>query len=122
MVSASLQQVLEHLGELRDARIGLPVTSHRRRIGRVIVASKRALRFVLQPLINELLRKQTVFNEEALLVIRTIAFDLKSLQDSALAGQPEIEQRLSRLEKNVERLAARDLGSNGIASNPVKRE
>jgi hypothetical protein len=112
MVSASLEQVLARLGELRDPRKGLPITSHRPRIGRVLVAGKSAMRAALTPFINELLRKQADFNEDALLVLRALVLDMKSLQDAALASQQETELRLRRLEKQVERLLARETGTS----------
>ncbi len=122
MVSASLEQVLNRLGRLRDARTGLPISSHRQRIGPAIVAGKKALRLALRPLIDELLRKQADFNEDALLVIRTLVFDIKSLQDAALASQQNIEERLRRLEKNVERLAARNPSASTVPPSPLHRE
>lgn len=122
MVSAALQQVLDRLGSLRHAQVGLPITSHRNRVGPVIVAGKKALRFTLRPLIEELLRKQALFNEDALLVMRTLVLDMKSLQDAALASQQSIEERLRRLEEHVERLVSREKGASSRRSSPARRK
>src|SRR5580692_10930656 len=105
MVSSGLQQALEQLNSLRDAAKGLPISSHRRGIGALVVSSKKLLRRMTQPMINEVLRKQSRFNEETLVILRTLILDLKSLQDGVLAMQLDFEERLRRLEKNVERLA-----------------
>jgi acyl CoA:acetate/3-ketoacid CoA transferase alpha subunit len=105
MVSMALQDALERLGKLRDAASGLPILSHRAGIGALVVSGKKLMRSMTQPMINEVLRKQSRFNEEALLVLRTLVLDLKSLQDGLLAAQGDVEERLRRLEKNVERLA-----------------
>jgi hypothetical protein len=104
MVSIALQEALERLGMLRDAAEGLPILSHRVGVGTLIVSGKKLMRAVSQPMINEVLRKQSRYNEEALLILRTLVLDLKSLQDGVLAANADFEERLRRLEKNVERL------------------
>ncbi len=114
MVSSALQHALEQLSGLRDAAAGLPISSHRRGVGRLIVSGKKLMRRITQPMINEVLRKQSHFNEELLTILRTVILDLKSLQDGALAAQGDVEERLRRLERNVERLAG------GAAHDPAK--
>jgi hypothetical protein len=122
MVSSALQQALEQLSSLRNAASGLPISSHRRGVGRIIVSGKKLMRRMTQPMINEVLRKQSRFNEEMLLVLRTLVLDLKSLQDGLLAAHSDIEERLRRLEKNVERLAGESRPDAAKAPSPVFRE
>jgi hypothetical protein len=122
MVSSALQQALEQLSSLRDAAAGLPISSHRRGIGRLIVSGKKLMRSMTQPMINEVLRKQSRFNEELLMVARTLVLDLKSLQDGVLAAQVDHEERLRRLEKNVERLAGESRPDAARAPSPAFRE
>ena len=122
MVSSGLQQALEQLASLRDAAAGLPISSHRPGIGRLIVSGKKLVRRMTQPMVNEVLRKQSGFNEETLVILRTVILDLKSLQDGALAAQVDIEERLLRLEKNVERLAGETTRDAARSPSPAFRE
>jgi hypothetical protein len=121
MVSTALQQVLDRLGSLRDAQKGLPISSHRPGVGRLVVSVKRLMRFVLQPLINEILLKQSRFNEETLVVLRSLVLDLKSLQDGTIAANADVEERLRRMEKNIERLAQASRSESGQLTSPVFR-
>ena len=77
-----------------------PVTaSHRPVIGWAVVLLKRAIGLALQPLINEVLRKQVEFNEAILAAVVQIDHNLQQHLRNQSLWNEEIEKRLKRLEK-----------------------
>jgi len=61
---------------------------------------KRALGLALQPLINEVLRKQVEFNEAILAAVVQIDQKLQQHLRNQSLWNEEIEKRLERLEKS----------------------
>jgi predicted RecB family endonuclease len=104
MIPATAGALLRRLNELRDVRLGLPITSHRRGVGKVVVASKKAFRLTLQPFVNELLRKQAEFNETAIETLKVLASEISSLESAVLSFRAGQDARIKQLEAEVERL------------------
>lgn len=100
-------QLLQRLRNLVDSRLGTPPRSHRPApVGPVLVGVKRGFRRAFQPLINEVLDRQTRFNEELLDWGRALSRDLESLERSMTSLSTSVDLRLSRLEAIVTRLEA----------------
>ncbi len=95
---------VRRLRALQDARLGLPIASHRARLGRLIVASKTVFRKSFQPYINELLGTQVQFNETAVKVAEAVYRDLGSLEGGILAMRASTNRRISALEAEVREL------------------
>lgn len=87
-----------------DARLGLPTKSHRPTVGSLVVAAKRGFRGTFQPFINEILDRQTRFNEELLGWGRALSEDIEQLDRNVTHLQLQTELRIGRLEALVERL------------------
>ncbi|MEW6434456.1 MAG: hypothetical protein AB1730_23390 [Myxococcota bacterium] len=103
---------LRRLQDLTDSRLGAAVKTHRPPpLGPAIVAAKKTFRRAFQPFINEVLGRQTLFNEELVIWGRAITRDVEALERSMTALRTSIDLRLSRLEAAVARLEARDSGS-----------
>ena len=83
-----------------DARHSPVTASHRPVIGWAVVLLKRALGLALQPLINEVLRKQVEFNEAILAAVVQIDQKLQQHLRNQSLWNEEIEKRLERLEKS----------------------
>lgn len=82
-----------------DARQATVATSHRPVIGWAVVLAKRAIGLVLQPLINEVLRKQVEFNEAILAAVVQIDDSLQQHLRNQSLWHEQIEERLEQLEK-----------------------
>jgi hypothetical protein len=82
-----------------DARHSSVVASHRPVIGWAVVLVKRAIGLALQPLINEVLRKQVEFNQAILAAVVQIDDSLQQHLRNQSRWNEEIEARLERLEK-----------------------
>jgi hypothetical protein len=96
---------LTRLKALADARLGLPIRSHRPApIGSIIVGFKKAFRLLAQPLINETLAKQAALNEELIEWSRAVINDIEANERSMLAMRTGLEIRMSRLDAVIARL------------------
>ncbi|MBI3183457.1 MAG: hypothetical protein HYZ28_15070 [Myxococcales bacterium] len=125
LVPPSAAPILRRLHELKDVRLGLPVSSHRRPpVGPVVIFFKRAFRHAFQPFINEMMRKQALFNEDLLGWAGALYGELRSLDSAALGMRASLDLRLKKLEEAVARIerqlsttsqAARPAASNGSA-------
>ncbi len=82
-----------------DARHSPVAASHRPMIGWAVVLLKRTIGLALQPLINEVLRKQVEFNQAILAAMVQIDHDLQQHLRNQSLWNEEIEKRLERLEK-----------------------
>ena len=99
--------LLRHLFELRNVKEGLPISSHRARIGPLVVWSKATFRSTVQPFINELFHKQTLFNETTGRLAEAIYRDLRSLEGGTLAMRASVDRRLSAIEERLVRIEER---------------
>lgn len=96
---------LTRLKALADARLGLPIKSHRPPpIGTIIIGFKKAFRILAQPLINEALAKQATLNEELVEWSRAVIADIEANERSMLAMRTGLEIRMSRLDAVIARL------------------
>ena len=82
-----------------DARHSPVAASHRPMIGWAVVLLKRTIGLALQPLINEVLRKQVEFNQAILAAMVQIDHDLQQHLRNQSLWNEAIEKRLERLEK-----------------------
>jgi hypothetical protein len=97
--------LLQRLRSFVDTRLGVPPQSSRPApVGPVLVGVKRGFRRAFQPFINDLLDRQTRFNEEMIAWGRALTRDVESVERSLVAMRTGIDLRLSRLEAIVERL------------------
>ncbi len=98
--SLPISPSLELLRKLFDARLGLPITSHRPApIGPTLVAMKKLFRAGLQPFINEIFRRQTSFNENLIEVLQALYRDVRSLDAAQWAMKRSLEARIHQLEE-----------------------
>jgi hypothetical protein len=108
-------QLLQRLRSFVDTRLAAPPQSeHAAPVGPVLIGVRRGVRRALQPLINEVLERQTSFNELTLEWGRAITRDVESLERSLVAMRASIDLRLSRLEAiaaRLERLQADETNS-----------
>jgi len=96
---------LNRLKALADARLGLPIRTHRPPpLGTVIVMFKKAFRLLAQPLLNEALKKQATFNQEVVDWSRAVTQDIEAVERSMLAMRTGLEIRMSRLDAAIARL------------------
>jgi hypothetical protein len=96
---------LRRLAELRDVKVGLPITSHRKApIGPILIAAKKAFRILCQPFINELLRKQVIFNEESLNWAKAVHQELAGIETGTAGMRTAFDLRLRRLEDAIARM------------------
>lgn len=96
---------LRRLQGFVDTRLGAPVKTHRPPpLGPAIVAAKKTFRRAFQPFINEVLGRQTQFNEELIAWGRAITRDVEALERSMTALRTILDLRLSRLEATVARV------------------
>jgi hypothetical protein len=100
-------QLLQRLRSFVDSRLGVPPrTTRPAPVGPVLVGVKRGFRRAFQPLINEVLDRQTRFNEETIEWGRALTRDVESLERSLVAMRTSIDLRLTRLEAIATRLEA----------------
>lgn len=100
-------QLLQRLRSFVDSRLGVPPrTTRPAPVGPVLVGVKRGFRRAFQPLINEVLDRQTRFNEEMIEWGRALTRDVESLERSLVAMRTSIDLRLTRLEAITTRLEA----------------
>jgi hypothetical protein len=99
--------------DLRNVKQGLPISSHRPRLGPAIVRTKSTFRRAFQPLINELLHKQSLFNEASIAVVEAVYRDLQSLEGGTLAMRAGIDARLRGIEDRLARIEERLAGLDG---------
>lgn len=98
---------LRRLQGFVDTRLGAAVKTHRPPpLGPAIVAAKMTFRRAFQPFINEVLGRQTQFNEELIVWGRALTRDVEALERSMTALRTSLDLRLSRLEGAVARLEA----------------
>lgn len=103
--SLSSAAVLARLRELADARVGLPIVTHRGRpIGPLVVGFKKVFRMLAQPMINEALNKQAVFNDELIRWTAAVVADFEAAERSMLAARLGLEVRMNRLDAVIARL------------------
>lgn len=96
---------LARIKALADARLGLPIKTHRPApIGTLIIAVKKAFRLLAQPLLNEALAKQAAFNRELVDWSRAVTYDVEAVERSMLAMRTGLEIRMSRLDAVIARL------------------
>ena len=96
---------LGRIKALADARLGLPIKTHRPApIGSLILGVKKAFRLIAQPLINEALAKQATFNAELVEWSRAVTYDIEATERSMLAMRTGLEIRMSRLDAVIARL------------------
>jgi hypothetical protein len=95
---------VRRLRALQNPKEGLPISSHRARVGRLIVAGKKAFRTGFQPFINEVLNKQAQFNEAAVHLSQAIYRDFSSLEGGVLAMREAQNRRIAQLEADVRSL------------------
>ncbi len=82
-----------------DARHSPVAASHRPMIGWAVALLKRTIGLALQPLINEVLRKQVEFNQAILAAMVQIDHDLQQHLRNQSLWNEAIEKRLERLER-----------------------
>jgi len=122
VVSAAALVFLKQLEDLADVRLGLKISSHRKApVGPLLVLAKTTFRKLFQGLINELMRKQTLFNEAMIQLSYVTYRDIRSLVRATQAMGAGLEERIRRLEERVARLerdspAATEAGSKGSDS------
>jgi hypothetical protein len=104
MFPSAARHLLDRLTEFRDARTGLPIDSHRRRVGAALVLAKKGFRKSLQPFLNEALRKQALFNDAALDTFKSLYRELASLESAVLAFRTASDVRIRKLEDAVSSL------------------
>lgn len=107
MIPSTAKHLMERLVEYADAKVGLPIESHRGKAGRALVVAKKAFRQGFQPFINELLRKQTFFNEAATETFKSVYRELTSLEGAVIAFRTSQDARLKKLEEAVAGLQER---------------
>lgn len=95
----AIEGYVKRLFELRDARTGLPITSHRPGVGRAVVAAKQAFRSAFQPFLNEALRKQAEFNETLAQWAQAVTRAVVRQEAEAEAFREQVEGRLRALEQ-----------------------
>ncbi len=98
---------LQQLEAFCDPKVGLPITSHRNApLGPILVIAKTAFRSLFQAFINEMLRKQSLFNENLLKLIHVLFHDIQSVEGSTLAMRAGLQERLRKLEDRLAALEA----------------
>lgn len=108
VIPPSALALLQRLEAICDPRLGLPISSHRPPpVGPILVFAKKAFRSLFQPFINELLRKQFLFNEDLLKVILIAYHDIHSVEGATLAMRVGLQERLRRLEERLAALESR---------------
>lgn len=113
--------ILKRLNELKDVRLGLPISSHRKApIGPLMVATKKSFRLLFQPVINELFRKQAQFNDELLGWAHAMYRDLKSLESATVAVRSSMDVRVRKLEEQLA-VMQKQLGHPGEESARAER-
>ncbi|MBX5480939.1 MAG: hypothetical protein IRZ16_03690 [Myxococcaceae bacterium] len=90
--------ILEEPRLRADSRYADPATSHRPLIGPVLVAAKRSFRFLFQPFINEVLRRQVEFNQSILSSLALMYEQVKVNAQTQAMWRKEVERRLEALE------------------------
>jgi len=111
---------LRRLQGFVDTRLGGAVNTHRPwPVGPAIVAAKRTFRRAFQPFINEVLGRQTQFNEETIVWGRALTRDVEALERSMTALRTSIDLRLSRLEAAVARLEAAGPSPSSTGQRPA---
>lgn len=114
-------QLLQRLRSFVDTRLAAPPqTTSPAPVGPVVVGVKRGFRRAFQPLINELLERQTRFNEEMIGWGRALTRDVESLERSLVAMRTSIDLRLTRLEAIATRLEALQNQDNAQAAEPKR--
>jgi hypothetical protein len=112
-------QMLQRLRNFVDSRLGVPPTSQRPApVGPVLVGVRRGFRRAFQPLINEVLDRQTRFNEEVLDWGRALTRDIESLERSFVSMSTSIDLRLTRLEAIATRLETLRASEKSQAAEP----
>jgi hypothetical protein len=91
--------VLQAPREKQDTRYADPATSHRPRVGPVLVFAKRSFRRLFQPFINEVMRRQVEFNEALLDSLALIYEEQRENARTQAAWRKDISERLARLEQ-----------------------
>lgn len=121
-VPATAAPYVRRLRELANAATGLPITSHRAFVGTAVVAGKRVFRKSLQPFINELLLKQTRFNETVADFTTSIYRDLQSLEGAVFGVRAALDLRLTGIEQRLEKIEARlgAIAGDAAPSQPEK--
>lgn len=104
-----------HNPKLRGDRV-----SHRRFLGLPVRAVKRVFRVLFQPFINEILDRQTVFNQNMVGLADLQRDTLLLLRRKAEGEREELEARIERLEKALG-VAERD-GPEGAAPGEERKE
>lgn len=104
MFPSAAKHLLDRLALYSDARTGLPIESHRQRIGAALVMAKKGFRKSFQPFLNEALRKQALFNEAALDTFKSLYRELSSLESAVLAFRTSNDLRLRHLEEKLSAL------------------
>ena len=86
--------LLQRLRSFVDSRLGVPPRSARPApVGPVLVGVKRGFRRAFQPLINEVLDRQTRFNEEMIGWGRALTRDVESVERSLVSMRTSIDLR-----------------------------
>ncbi len=106
-IPPSARALLQHLEAFCDPRVGLPVTSHRNApLGPILVFAKKTFRSLFQVFINELQRKQYLFNENLLKLVHVLYHDIHSVEGATLAMRAGLQERLRKLEDRLATLEA----------------
>ena len=120
--SSAALDLLRKLEALADAKMGLPITSHRKGpVAPLLVGLKKGFRLLFQVFINELMRKQSQFNDAAVNLFYVTYRDIQALQSSALSMRTGLRDRIRQLEEAVARLEsqqAMDRKVDSTNSNP----
>ncbi len=106
-IPPSARALLQQLEAFCDPRVGLPVTSHRNPpLGPILVFAKKTFRSLFQVFINELQRKQYLFNENLLKLVHVLYHDIHSVEGATLAMRAGLLERLRKLEDRLATLEA----------------
>jgi hypothetical protein len=94
---------LEHARAALDVRYPEPATSERPLLGPPLVLAKRSFRAVFQPFINEVLRKQVLFNQAILDAAAQIYEHLQQHVRTQALWRQELDERLTRIEQELKK-------------------
>jgi hypothetical protein len=105
----AVEAAFQELSSLARAADPAEITSHRSGIGPVIVAGKKLVMTGLQPLLREVFRRQTQFNERVIEALRRLNAKIESSGASRndLLFRSTATQRLQDLEERVRDLEAK---------------
>ncbi|MBN1827453.1 MAG: hypothetical protein JW958_14455 [Candidatus Eisenbacteria bacterium] len=107
---------LAELWRVHNPKLRGDGVSHRRLLGLPVRIVKRAFRILFQPFINEILDRQTVFNQNMVRLADLQRDVLLSMRRRTETDREELEGRLERLEKELSPPPAEATGDPGSSA------